>query len=126
MKQFRVALVVGLVFTSARVAIAQEINRIAIDFSMGSGPHTERVRDTWFRKPHSEIFRAGGAVRLMTLANRFAPLLRVDLFSGGMADQLSDCPPAPNGSCRRYFPKADGTAYGVGVLSSLTSRGQVE
>jgi hypothetical protein len=62
----------------------------------------------------------------MTLANRFAPLVRMDLFSGGMADQLSDCPPAPNGSCRRYFPRTDGVAYGAGVLSSLTSRGQVE
>jgi hypothetical protein len=105
----------------ARVTSAQEVPLFTFDVAMGSGPHTDRVGATWFRKDHNYIYHVGGAVRLARFAERFGAIVRVDLSSGGMADQLADCPPAPDGSCRRYFPKTGGPSIGAGVASAVFS-----
>jgi hypothetical protein len=86
---------------------AQTIPFVAVELAGGTGSHTERAGDTWFREAHKEIFHAGAIVRLTTIGPRFATIGRIEYNSGGMADQTSDCPPAPNGTCRRYFPKTE-------------------
>lgn len=54
-------------------------------------------------------------------------MYRVVLYnSGGMADQTLDCSPTPDGTCRRYFPKTEGWAGGLGLAAALTSRLNVE
>jgi hypothetical protein len=106
---------------SARVLTAQEVPRFTFDVAMGSGPHSERVAAHWFKKDHNVIFHLGGAVRLATFAKRFGAIMRVDLNSGGMADNIGVCEPAPDGTCRQYFPKTGGPSIGVGVASAVFS-----
>jgi hypothetical protein len=105
----------------ARVTSAQEVPRLTFDLGMGSGPHTERVDAHWFKKDHNAIFHVGGAVRVATFAKRFGAIVRYDYSSGGMADQISICEPAPDLTCRQYFPKTEGPSIGAGVASAVFS-----
>lgn len=108
------------------VSDAQTMPFVAVELARGTGSHTERAGDTWFREAHKEIFHAGAIVRLATLGSRFATIGRIEYNFGGMADQTADCPPAPNGTCRQYFPKTEGWAGGVGLTMALRSRLNVE
>jgi hypothetical protein len=108
------------------VALAQKVPLIAVEVAAGTGSHSESSGQTWFREPHKEIFHIGSVVRLVHARPRFAAIGRLEYNSGGMADQTSDCPLAPNGTCRRYFPKTEGWAGGLGLAAAITSRLNIE
>ena len=115
-------LVGALIAVCPCVLTAQDVRPVTVEVAAGSGPHTERSGDTWFRDTHNGILRVGGAFRLPTVSNRFAAVARVDYNVPGMGDRLADCPPAPNGTCRKYFPETDGFSLGAGVLTSVMPR----
>jgi hypothetical protein len=108
------------------LAAAQNIPVVAVEVAAGTGSHSERSEETWFRNAHKQIFHIAGIVRLATGGSRFATVGRIEYNSGGMADETSDCPLAPDGSCRRYFPKTEGWTGGLGLAAVLTSRLNLE
>jgi hypothetical protein len=94
---------------------AQEFPRVAVEFAAGKGSHSARSGETWFRDSVGGIVRVGGLIRLLSFG-RVAAVARLDYNMPSMADAITDCRPAPNGSCRRYFPTTDGGSVGVGAI----------
>jgi hypothetical protein len=101
---------------------AQAIGRVSFEVAAGGGPNSERSGETWFRDTQSAILRAGATVRFATIGDRVAAIARVDYDAPAMGDRLTDCEPAPNGSCRAYFPDMSGFAIGAGAVMAPTSR----
>lgn len=46
---------------------AQSIPRIAVEVAAGSGPHSERSGEMWFRDTLGGILRAGASIRVGTI-----------------------------------------------------------
>ena len=55
-------------------------------------------------------------------AGTVRPVLRAELLTEGPGSDWTDCPLAPNGSCRRDFPAPDGLGAAAGVAYAPTSR----
>jgi hypothetical protein len=62
----------------------------------------------------SVAYRFGGG--------RVRPTLRAELLTEGPGSDWTDCPPAPNGSCRRDFPAPDGVGAAAGIAYELMPR----
>ena len=122
---FRVLLGVAISVIPS-VALAQRVPLIAVEVAAGTGSHTESSGETWFREPNKAIVHIGGVVRIANAGPRFATIGRIEYNSGGIAGDTSDCLLAPNGTCRRYFPKTEGWAGGFGLAAVMTSRLNVE
>jgi len=120
MTRLYLAVLVAVAARSA-VARAQTIPRVAFELAGGSGPHSDRQGETYFRDAHSNILRLGAAVRLLTIADRVAPVVRVDYHVPNMAVTTSICLIAPNDSCRRPFPQTDGFSVGLGAVVMPTA-----
>ena len=114
--------VLGLAFACPCMLGAQAMPRVVVEIAAGSGPHSERAGETWFRDTHHGILRIGGLIRGPTLGKRVAPTARVEYSVAGMGDHLNNCAFAPNMTCRQYFPETDGVVIGLGALGAATSR----
>jgi len=113
-----------LVFTLAllcagRIVRAQAASSITVDFTYGFGGHSEAAGDTWYRSENNVHPRA--AVTGVLWRHRpFAAILTAEYVGQfGAGDYLTDCPPAPNGSCRKYFPPMRGRGVSVGARGTF-------
>lgn len=104
---------------------SQTVPAISGDLTIGAGPTAEHIGDTFFRTSSATMFRADLAVRLGGAGQtRVVAVLgySFDLFP---ADQLTDCPLAPNGTCKSYFPNTFGPSIGVGLRHAFGNLSQV-
>lgn len=110
------ALVMLVALSACAPAVnAQPVPRVMLEVAYGQGAHSQRNGSAWFRTNKRGMLRVGGYVRAWPADSRFAPTLELGYSVPSMADKTDDCPLAPDGSCRVYFPKTDGAFLGVGA-----------
>jgi hypothetical protein len=104
---------------------AQSVPAVSADLTAGAGSTSTHAGDTWFRAANAGMVSADLAVRIGGAARtRVVVVLgySLDVASG---DHLTDCPLAPNGGCKGYFPNTFGPSIGVGLRQALGQRGLV-
>ena len=107
---------------SPHVAAAQAPARPrwAVALSLGAGSHTDRAGEVYYGSSTSNTGQLSAAYRFG--AGVVRPMLRAELLTEGPGSDWTDCPPAPNGSCRRDFPAPDGVGAAAGVAYAPTPR----
>ena len=116
----RLALVaVCAIALSSRDARAQTVPLISGEVTIGAGSTSSHGGNTWFRTASSTslstelAIRIGGVGRTRVVAVLgYSP----DAFP---TDHATDCPLAPNGTCKGYFPNTHGPEIGVGLRQVL-------
>jgi hypothetical protein len=98
----------------------EEGGRWAVGVAIGDGPHTTRVGDTYFREDVTPTTRL--SIARLGEGGRVRVVLRAEFVPAWGLDRTDDCPIAPNGGCREYFPDNDGGGVGVGADARLLSR----
>lgn len=115
----RLALVGAALALAGPAAVhAQSIPRLAVSIEQGFGPHTMQSGETYFRQEHSSTGVVTATIRLMRWG-RVSPVLRLENETAPRFVHTSDCPQAPNGTCREFFRQPDGWAAGAGVYGSV-------
>ena len=92
----------------------------SIAVALGAGRHTDRAGDVYYEFSTSNTGQLAAAYRFG--AGRVRPVLRAELLTEGPGSDWADCPPAPNGSCRRDFPAPDGVGAALGVAYEVVPR----
>ena len=119
----RLVLVAAIaVALSTSDANAQTVPLLSGDLTAGAGSTTEHVGNTWFRTSSSSMTSADLAVRIGG-AGQLRPVVVAGYsFNAFGADQTSDCPLAPGGGCKVYFPRTFGPSIGVGLRDAISER----
>jgi hypothetical protein len=103
----------------AQHARAQNVPAVSVDFDAGSGSTSSGAGDNYFRTTNSAWISADLAIRVGG-AGPLRPVVVVGYSFRGLAgDQTTDCPLAPNGGCKIYFPSTYGPSIGVGLRQAL-------
>ena len=95
----------------------------SIGLALGAGSHTGRAGEVYYGSSTSNTGQLSVAYRFGAGAAR--PILRAELLTEGPGSDWEDCPPAPNGSCRRDFPAPDGVGAAAGVAYAPTPRVEI-
>lgn len=120
---------VRLSFTALALAVAarslgaqeqEEGPRWAVGVAIGDGPHTTHVGETYFRKDVTPTTRL--SVARIGEGGRVRVVLRAEVVPAWGLDRTDDCPIAPNGGCREYFPDNHGGGVSIGADARLLSR----
>ena len=109
----------ALLAAMGAVAEAQRVPRLAVSLESGNGPHTMQAGTTYFRQEHSETAVLAATLRLAQW-DRVAPVLRLEQEIAPRLVYTSDCPVAPDGSCREHFRQPDGVAASLGAMVGVT------
>ena len=120
MKSIWVLLGVALVLPDEGDAQAPPRPHWSIAVSLGEGPHTARAGDVYYRTSSSNSGELSAAYRFGAGALR--PMLQAELLTEGPGSDMSGCPVAPNGSCRRVFPAPDGVGVATGIAYEPMTR----
>jgi hypothetical protein len=102
---------------------AQDVPLVAGDLTVGSGATSTHVGATWFRSTTAAMVNADLAIRLGGSGTTRAVLVLGYSIDAAPSDQADDCPLAPNGTCKSYFPNTFGPSVGVGLRQALGSGG---
>jgi hypothetical protein len=123
-RPFRAALSVCVLAVGTSGAGAQ-IRRpsFSADLELGGGARTGHADGIWFRGEEKTPFGRVAIATEYPATSRVRAVLTVDRSgTTEMGDHTSDCPLAPNGACRRYFPTLVGYAATLGLRGTLFSR----
>jgi hypothetical protein len=101
---------------------AQQLPRATFEVTYGNGPHAARYGETYFRTRSLWMLRLGTTVRMWPGNPRIAPVIDVSYSVPRASFKREDCPAAPNGTCRRYFPQTGGSLFGVGIQAMPARR----
>jgi hypothetical protein len=103
----------------AHVGRAQSVPALSVDLDAGGGSTSSRAGDNYFRATNSAWVGADLAIRLGG-AGELRPVVVLGYnFKGLAGNQNTDCPLAPNGGCKIYFPGTYGPSIGVGLRQAL-------
>jgi hypothetical protein len=103
----------------AHVARAQTVPLLSADLDVGGGSTSPRAGDIYFRSTDAMMIATDLAIRLGN-AGRTRPVLIIGYSYRGFAgDHTSDCPLAPNGGCKGWFPDTFGLSIALGVRQTL-------
>lgn len=105
--------------TAAAAAAAQSIPRLVLSVEQGNGPHTMQSGETYFRQAHSTTAMVAATVR-MGRWGRLAPVIRLERETSPRFDFTSDCPRAPNNTCKEFFRQPDGWGVAIGGFGGVT------
>lgn len=117
---YRSSLLVTLaLFCAVRIVRAQAAPSVTVDLTYGVGGHSEAAGNTWYRSEQNVHPRAAVA-GVLWRHRPFAAIVTAEYVGElGAGDYLADCPPAPNGSCRKYFPRLQGSGLSVGARGAF-------
>jgi hypothetical protein len=107
-------LVAVMMLCGGRV-FAQATPRVTVDLSYGGGGHSESAGATWYRRDSNVDPRVAVAATSSPWQFITAFLSAEYVGQWGASDFISDCVPAPNGTCRQYFPRLQGRGITAGV-----------
>jgi hypothetical protein len=118
----RLVLLGTVLMIGARDIRAQSVPLVSADFEVGRGWTSSRAGDTYFRESGGGMIegdltvRLGGpgATRPVIVAGYSS-----DVFAG---DYTLDCPIAPNGGCKAWFPRTFGPTVGLGLRQMIGDR----
>jgi hypothetical protein len=105
--------------SAVSAAGAQSIPRLMISIEQGDGPHTMESGETYFRPQHSNAALIAATVRIGRWG-KLAPVVRLEREMSRRMVHTSDCPLAPNNTCKEFFRQPDGWAVAVGGLGAVT------
>ena len=100
-------------------AFAQATPRLSVDLSYGFGGHSESAGSTWYRGEANVHPRLAVAATIAQRSHLAALLSAEYVGQLGAGDAIDSCSIAPNGSCRRYFPRLQGAGLTIGGRSSV-------
>ena len=116
-RRFHHHLALAFVLVSSRAA-AQAAPHVTIDLSYGGGGHSESAGATWYRGDPNVHPRLAVAA-LSAPWRHIAGVLSLEYIGQlGAGDATSDCPLAPNGTCRKYFPRLQGRGLTLGARTT--------
>jgi hypothetical protein len=96
-------------------AFAQSKPHVTVDATYGIGGHSESAGATWYRRDSNVDPRLAVAATTAVWRRLTAVVSAEYVGQWGAGDALSNCSPAPNGTCRKYFPRLQGAGAGVGA-----------
>jgi len=118
----RLVLLGTVLAIGARDSRAQSVPLISADFDVGRGWTSPRAGDTYFRETGGGMIEGALTVRFGGSGST-RPVIVVGYSSDVLAgDHTSDCPLAPNGGCKAYFPGTFGPSVGLGLRQMLGER----
>jgi hypothetical protein len=108
------SMLLATMLLAPRIAMAQETSIVSFALAVGVGPRTERSGDVYYRGGRSGMLRFSSLIRL-PFTGKVRPVLHMEAIPAFATDRLSDCPLAPNGTCREHFPSSAGIGAAVGA-----------
>jgi len=105
--------VIALAAPGSSSASAQAPPAWGLSLAAGAGPHNEQAGDVYYRTKSAPSARVAVSYRVGSGAVR--PVVQTEFQPSGPGGQLADCPFAPNGTCREYFPRQQGAGLAFGV-----------
>ena len=116
--------VCALIVAGSPVATAQLARpSFSADVELGGGARTGYADGTWFRGEEKTPFGRIALAAAYPANSRIRAVFGVDRSgTTEMGDHTSDCPLAPNGACRRYFPALAGYAASLGLRAAVAPR----
>ena len=113
-------------FLTAAPLCAQAFqSRVVVDAVLGGGARSEYADGVWYRGNATPYGRLALTLQV-PVQSRVAALLTLERAGNiETGDHLADCPPAPDGSCRLYFPPVAGYSLGLGARGLLLRRAEL-
>jgi hypothetical protein len=110
---------------SSATVRAQSVPLVSGDLDVGAGSTSARAGDVYFRTTNTYLASAGLAIRIGGAGTTRPVVVLGYSFGVFGGDYTTDCPLAPNGSCKSNFPRTYGPSVGVGLRQTLGQRGIV-
>ena len=112
---------IALGLASPPALAAQSLPQWSLEAVVGSGRHNDRAGAIYFRDDRSQVVRVAFDYRLGGAA-LVAPYVTAEYSVPGNGDQIANCLPAPNGTCRQYFDGNGGGGIGVGARGGVARK----
>ena len=104
----------------SRTVHAQTLPDVTFDVTYGWGGHSDHAGSTWYNFEEYNHPRVAGSVNLWRVGpfGTFVTLEYIGEWLSG--DQIGICNPAPDGSCRQYFPRMLGSGATAGLRATVS------
>ena len=101
---------------------AQSVPALSGDLDVGWGSTSARAGDVYFRGSNAALASTDLAIRLGGAGHTRPVLILGYSFQGLAGDRTTDCPLAPNGGCKEYFPNTYGPSIALGLRQTVGNR----